>query len=111
VDARFVDTQLVVAAGDGGAGSAPQAFETWYSSRPVYTVMKETAQGLVYTPAAGMANWYPPAMISAAGLGSQILRPETVAEAGSLLASLSPDDYSIFLQNFYTDGLQRFEKD
>jgi hypothetical protein len=101
----------VVATSDGGAGSTPQAFETWYSRRPVYTEMKETAQGLVYAPAAGMANWYPPAMIGAAALGSQILRAETVAEAGSLLASLTPDDYSTFLQNFYADGLRRFEKD
>ena len=100
----------VVAPGNGGARSTPQAIETWHSRRPVYTEMKETAQGLCYAPAAGTANWYPPAMIGAAALGRQILRPETVADASSLLASLTPDDYSVFLQNFYAEGLRRFEK-
>jgi hypothetical protein len=50
-------------------------------------------------------------MIGAAALGSQILRPETVVEAGFLLASLTPDAYSISLQNSFADGLRRFEKD
>jgi predicted O-methyltransferase YrrM len=100
-----------VATGNGGARSTLQAFETWHSHRPVYTEMKETAQGIVYTPAAGMADWYPPPMIGAAGLGSQILRPETVVDAGFLLASLTPDAYSISQQNSFADGLRRFEKD
>jgi predicted O-methyltransferase YrrM len=95
----------------GGDGSATRATEAWRSLKPVYTEMTETARGLVHTPVAGMANWYPSVMIGAAALGSQILRPETVAEANCLLASLTPDDYSIFLQNFYADGLRRFGKD
>ena len=94
-----------------GDGSATRATEAWRSLKPAYTEMTETARGLVHAPAAGMANWYPSVMIGAAALGNQILRPETVAEANSLLASLTPDDYSIFLQNFYADGLRRFGKD
>ena len=94
----------VVATGDGGARSTPKAFEAWHSRGPAYTEMTETAPGLVHTPVAGTTNWYPPAMIGAAGLGNKILRPDTVAKAGSLLAALTPDDYSIFLENFYADG-------
>lgn len=100
-----------VAAGDRGDGSSTRATEAWRSLRPAYTEMNETARGLVHAPAAGMANWYPSVMIGAAALGNQILRPEPVAEANSLLASLTPDDYSIYLQNFYADGLRRFGKD
>jgi hypothetical protein len=71
--------------------------------------MTETAPGLVHTPVAGTTNWYRPAMIGCAG--QQNLAPDTMVEAGSLPATLTPDDYSIFLRNYYTDGLRRFVKD
>ena len=100
-----------VPAGEGGYGSSTRATEAWRSLKPAYTEMTDTARGLVHAPAAGMANWYPSVMIGAAALGNQVLRPETVAEANSLLASLTPDDYSTYLQNFYADGLRRFGKD
>jgi hypothetical protein len=100
-----------LAAGDGDSESTTRATKAWSRLRPAYTEMTETAQGLVHAPAAGMANWYPSVMIGAAALGNQILRPETVAEAASLLAALTPDDYSIFLQNFYADGQRRFGED
>jgi len=99
------------AAGGVGNGSTTRAAKSWRSLRPAYTEMTEAAPGLVHAPAAGMANWYPSVMIGATALANQILRPETVAEARSLLASLTSDDYSIFLQNFYTDGLRRFGQD
>lgn len=100
-----------VASGDRADTSVVWATEAWRSFRPAYTEMTESAPGLVHTPAAGMTNWYPPAMIGATAISNKILRPDTVAKAGSLLATLTPDDYSIFLQNFYTDGLRRFGKD
>ena len=54
MDEIFSIARQVVATGNGGARSTLQAFETWHSHRPVYTEVKETAQGIVYTPAAGI---------------------------------------------------------
>lgn len=81
---------------------------TWTGRRPAYRETSDLAPGSTHVPPAGATNWYPPVMIGADAVGRQATQPEAITEAAALLARLTPDDYSTFLQSFYAEGSRRF---
>lgn len=56
----------------------------------------------------GQIQWYPPVMIGAETIKSYLFSGNYIDEARRLLSFLSSDEYSIFLSNFYADGINRF---
>jgi predicted O-methyltransferase YrrM len=83
----------------------------WAARRPEY---KDTAAGTLgstYSPVGGGTNWYPPVMVGAGAVGQMATGLATVTEAGMLLARLTEDDYSAYLQTFYLEGMRRFGPD
>jgi Methyltransferase domain len=74
----------------------------------VYGIMVQRTPGLCHVPAAGTAEWYPPVMAGAGMVARDAVDAATIKEAGELLGRLTPDAYSVYLRDFYTDGLARF---
>lgn len=61
-----------------------------------------------YSPGPGENSWYPPLMISAASIASQIMQPDRIQAALELLLTLEPDDFIRYLIRFYEQGMKRF---
>lgn len=58
----------------------------------------------------GETDWYPPVMIGANAVGTEIARncKKYLEDAIKLIERLEPDGYIQFLQKYYSDGLERF---
>jgi predicted O-methyltransferase YrrM len=61
-----------------------------------------------YSSDPGENSWYPPIMIGASSIASQIMQPDRIQAALELLLKLDPDDYVRYLIRFYQQGLKRF---
>jgi predicted O-methyltransferase YrrM len=76
---------------------------------PRYFEQKNKVAALRLDVAEGAVDWYPGPMIGAQSIaGGFATSPRQIELARDLLQRLSPDDYSLYMQNYYTEGLKRF---
>lgn len=75
---------------------------------PVYGKMEQRVEALCYPLSSG-AQWYLPVMLSAQALAQKCFTPEVIAAALALLQTLEKDDYTSYLINYYSHGIQRFD--
>ena len=80
---------------------------------PVYTQTDERVAGTTFTSASSDTQWYPPALIGAPNLAAMVVHDSAkyVIAAKDLLHQLDPDDYALYLRDFYQSGLERFGTD
>ncbi|MBM3514869.1 MAG: class I SAM-dependent methyltransferase, partial [Alphaproteobacteria bacterium] len=77
-------------------------------ARPAYGKMPVMVPSACHVPADGKPAWYPPVMVGADTLSEKIARGPYLAEALDLMKRLTPDDYTMYLNDFYRAGEQRF---
>jgi predicted O-methyltransferase YrrM len=76
---------------------------------PRYFEQKHQVSALRFESAAGGVDWYPGPMIGAQSIAGRFATsPRQIELARDLLKRLSSDDYSIYMQDYYSDGLKRF---
>jgi len=77
---------------------------------PHYNVEVSAVPALNHPVAPGATDWYPGPMIGAVALGREIAASGAgnVGKALALLERLEKDDYSLFMIDYYRDGLARF---
>jgi len=73
-----------------------------------FNSLTEQVPETCYSPGAGESSWYPPIMISASSIASQVIQPDRIRAALELSLKLEPDDYTRYLIRFYQQGLKRF---
>ena len=83
--------------------------EGW--ARPVYGKVTERCQALCYSAAKGETEWYPPVMAGAETFAPTCSSAKTLEEALATVRTLTPDNYTRYLDRFYTAGLERFGAD
>lgn len=80
-------------------------------ARPIYTDMPHQVEAVCYRHPADDIAWYPPLMLGADAILSQITSSDALERALALLEKLSPDAYSDYLKAFYRDGIERFGRE
>ena len=73
--------------------------------------MKDHVPAISYFPSSDEQQWYPAVMIGATAIGARVIEQRQIRAARDLLALIAHDDYSLYMMNFYEDGLQRFGSD
>src|ERR1700676_4780584 len=79
--------------------------------RPDYTDSTGIVESLSHLAPAGQLQWYPPVMMGADTVRSQLFSGSYIDRAIDLMCRLSPDDYTSFLINFFSDGRARFGRE
>jgi hypothetical protein len=76
---------------------------------PRYFDQKHQVAALRFEDKPGSIDWYPGPMIGAQSIAGRFATsPRQIELARDLLKKLTPDDYSLYMQSYYTDGLKRF---
>lgn len=81
---------------------------------PVYTTQVPRSEFACSPPLAeGKTEWYPPVMVGASSIGNVIERDcrRYLEQATELLGRLDPDEYILFLKDYYKLGLERYGDD
>ena len=76
--------------------------------RPIYPPQPAVVPAACYEPPTGAARWYPPVMIGADTLAAIHNGGDYVRQALDHVSALTPDEYSQYLKDFYTEGRRRF---
>jgi len=79
--------------------------------RPTYTATKAFVPAVCHQPSPGQAPWYPPVMVGADTLQAKLANTDYLDQALDLMVRLTPDDYTLYLRDFYTHGQEQFGKD
>jgi predicted O-methyltransferase YrrM len=58
-----------------------------------------------------LGKWYPPVMLDPGTIFARARRPETREKVIEVLSTLTPDEYSVFLSAYVSDGLAKFKAD
>ena len=80
-------------------------------STPVYSEMMERVPSVTYRTEHRATQWYPTLMIGRETLLKRLTAPVYVTAAIDLLERLEPDDYALYLLDYYREGLRRFGND
>jgi predicted O-methyltransferase YrrM len=84
------------------------AGETRPHSKPDYGVAVETVQAVSHIVPSDQTQWYPPVLIGARTVEARLFSQNYVERAIDLMRRLTPDAYTTFLVEFFSDGLSRF---
>jgi hypothetical protein len=77
-------------------------------SRPAYGTAVETVKAVSHIVPSGQTQWYPPVLIGARTIEAHLFSQNYVERGIELMRRLTPDDYTAFLIQFFSDGLSRF---
>ena len=77
-------------------------------SRPAYGTAVETVKAVSHIVPSGQTQWYPPVLIGAQTVEAHLFNQNYVERGIELMRRLTPDDYTAFLIQFFSDGLSRF---
>jgi predicted O-methyltransferase YrrM len=81
-------------------------------SRPDYGAAAETVKAVSHIVPSDQTQWYPPVLIGARTVEAHLFGQNNYVErAIELMRRLTPDDYTTFLVQFFSDGLRRFGTD
>jgi predicted O-methyltransferase YrrM len=75
---------------------------------PDYRTKVTTVPAVSHVSAPGKTQWYPPIMVGADTIAARLFDRRLIESAIELMKRLTPDDYTSFLTEYYTDGLRRF---
>jgi predicted O-methyltransferase YrrM len=77
-------------------------------SRPRYDRQVGNVASVSYVVNPGQTQWYPPVQIGADTIVARLFGEAYIRGAIELMRALTPDDYTSFLVNYFSEGLQRF---
>jgi predicted O-methyltransferase YrrM len=77
-------------------------------ARPDYGAAVETVKAVSHVVPSGQTQWYPPVLIGAQTVEAHLFSQNYIERGIELMHRLTPDDYTAFLIQFFSDGLSRF---